>query len=66
MRLPVVRFPSIVVDNLPYFTSVFQAEEQVKHFCEYVTGLMVGDRKTITAINALFLTTMIRVRSTNS
>ena len=55
MRLPVVQFPSVIVNNLPYFTSVFQSEEQVKHFCEYVTGLMVGDRKTVTTINALFL-----------
>jgi len=55
MRLPIVQFPSIVIDNLPYFTPVFQTEEQVKHFCEYVTGLITGDKKTVTAINALFL-----------
>jgi SRSO17 transposase len=55
MRLPIVRFPNIVLNNLSHFTAVFQTEEQVKHFCEYVTGLMVGDKKTIAAINALFL-----------
>jgi len=55
MRLPIVRYPSVVVNTLPYFRPVFQTEEQVKHFCEYVTGLMVGDKKTIAAINALFL-----------
>jgi len=55
MRLPIVQFPSVVIDNLPYFTPVFQTEEQVKHFCEYVTGLIVGDKKTVAAINALFL-----------
>ena len=55
MRLPVVQFPSVVIENLPYFTPVFQTKEQVKHFCEYVTGLVVGNRKTIAAINALFL-----------
>jgi hypothetical protein len=55
MRLPIVQFPSIVIDNLPHFTPVFQTEEQVKHFCEYVTGLIVGDKKTVAAINALFL-----------
>jgi hypothetical protein len=55
MRLPVVQFPRVIVNNLPHFTAVFQSEEQVKHFCEYVTGLIVGDRKTVTTINALFL-----------
>ncbi|MFQ6014085.1 MAG: transposase [Anaerolineae bacterium] len=54
MRLPIVQFPSIVIDNLVYFAPVFATEEQVKHFCEYVTGLIAGDKATITAINALF------------
>lgn len=55
MRLPIVQYPSIVVNNLPYFTSVFRTEEQKKHFCEYVTGLIAGDKKTVAAINELFL-----------
>jgi hypothetical protein len=55
MQLPIVQHPSIVVNNLPYLASVFQTEEQKKHFCEYVTGLIAGDKKTITTINGLFL-----------
>jgi hypothetical protein len=55
MRLPIVEFPSIVLDNLTHFVPVFSTGEQVKHFCEYVTGLIAGDQATITAINALFL-----------
>lgn len=55
MRLPIVQFPNIVVNNLSHFASVFATEEQKKHFCEYVTGLIVGDKATIAAINALFL-----------
>jgi SRSO17 transposase len=55
MRLPIVQYPSIVVDNLSYFASVLQTREQKKHFCEYVTGLMAGDKKTVTTINGLFL-----------
>jgi SRSO17 transposase len=55
MRLPIVQFPQIVVDNLTHFEPYFQSDEQVKHFCEYVTGLMCGDKKTITAINELYL-----------
>ena len=55
MRLPIVQFPNVVVNNLAYFAPVFSTEEQVKHFCEYVTGLIAGDKATITAINELFL-----------
>jgi hypothetical protein len=55
MRLPIVQFPRIVAENLAYFAPVFQTAEQRKHFCEYVTGLIAGDKATIRAINALFL-----------
>jgi hypothetical protein len=55
MQLPIVQFPSIVDKNLSHFAPVFQTEEQLKHFREYVTGLIVGDKKTVAAINALFL-----------
>jgi len=55
MRLPIVQFPRIIVENLGHFASVFQTTEQQKHFCEYVTGLIAGDKTTVTAINALFL-----------
>jgi len=55
MRLPIVQFPRIVAENLAYFGPVFQTAEQRKHFCEYVTGLIAGDKATITAINELFL-----------
>jgi hypothetical protein len=55
MRLPIVQFPHIVSENLAHFAPVFATREQRKHFCEYVTGLIVGDKATVTAINALFL-----------
>jgi hypothetical protein len=55
MRLPIVQFPRIVTENLAYFAPVFQTAEQRKHFCEYVTGLIAGDKATIRAINDLFL-----------
>jgi hypothetical protein len=55
MQLPIVQFPSILDKNLSHFAPVFQTEEQQKHFCESVTGLIVGDKKTVAAINALFL-----------
>jgi len=55
MRVPIVEYPEIVRRNLPQFRSVFANKNQVKHFCEYVTGLIAGDKATIQAINDLFL-----------
>jgi hypothetical protein len=55
MRFPIVAYPQIVEESLKYFGSVFQSPEQCKHFCEYVTGLIAGDRSTVQAINNLFL-----------
>lgn len=55
MRIPIVQYPRIVTDNLSWFRSELGTREQQKHFCEYVTGLIAGDKATITAINALFL-----------
>lgn len=55
MRIPIVEYPEIVRQNLPYFAEVFATKKQIKHFCEYVTGLIAGDKATVTAINELFL-----------
>ena len=55
MRVPIVEYPQIVRQNLPQFEPVFANKNQVKHFCEYVTGLIAGDKATVKAINALFL-----------
>lgn len=55
MRLPIVEFPQIVSENLAHFAPVFATREQLKHFCEYVTGLIAGDKATVTAINDLFV-----------
>ncbi|MFZ1755459.1 MAG: transposase [Caldilineaceae bacterium] len=55
MRIPIVQHPRIVTDNLSWFRPEFATREQEKHFCEYVTGLIAGDKATVTAINGLFL-----------
>lgn len=55
MRMPIVGFPTIVAQNFAHFAPVFQRKEQRKHFCEYVTGLIAGDKATVQAINDLFL-----------
>ena len=53
--LPSVQFPRIVEQQATWFDPVFSTDEQRKHFREYVTGLIVGDEATVTAINQLFL-----------
>jgi len=53
--LPIVRFPRIVEQQATWFDKVFTTDEQRKHFREYVTGLIVGNEATVTAINQLFL-----------
>ena len=55
MRVPIVEYPEIVRQNVPQFEPIFANKNQVKHFCEYVTGLIAGNKATIQAINALFL-----------
>ena len=53
--LPIVQFPRIVEQQAAWFDPVFTTDEQRKHFREYVTGLIAGDKVTVTAINNLFL-----------
>lgn len=53
--LPIVRFPQIIEKQSSHIESVFNTNEQCKHFREYVTGLIVGHEATVTAINNLFL-----------
>ena len=53
--LPIVQFPRIVEQQASWFEPVFTTDEQRKHFREYVTGLIAGDKVTVTAINNLFL-----------
>ena len=55
MRLPIVEYPKIVTASLKHFGPVFQTVAQRRHFCQYVTGLIAGDKGTVQAINNLFL-----------
>jgi hypothetical protein len=55
MRLPIVAYPKIVTASLKHFGPVFQTAAQRQHFCQYVTGLIAGDKGTVQAINNLFL-----------
>ena len=52
--LPIVKYPSFIESVLPRFETIFN-RSQLRHFAEYLTGLIVSDNKTITAINSHFM-----------
>ena len=49
-----VDFPTIVNQALEIFDNVFDNAPARRHFAEYLTGLMVAERKNISAINRQF------------
>ncbi len=53
----IVEFPRVVGDEIERFADLFANEPQRRHFGEYLTGLMVARSKTVTGINAEFMTT---------
>ena len=53
----IVEFPSIVEAAVKQFASVFANEPERRHFAEYLTGLLVAQRKTVSGINAEFAQT---------
>jgi hypothetical protein len=54
---PIVDFPTIVQEALAVFGEVFDTEAARRHFAEYLTGLMVAERKTVSGINREFVVT---------
>jgi hypothetical protein len=54
---PIVDFPTIVQEALAVFGEVFDTEAARHHFAEYLTGLMVAERKTVSGINREFVLT---------
>jgi hypothetical protein len=53
----IIEFPQVVEAALRDFGDLFANEPQRRHFAEYLTGLYVANRKTITGINAPFAQT---------
>ena len=53
----IVEFPKVVQDTLDSFGDLFSNECQRRHFAEYLTGLMVAERKTVLGINREFADT---------
>ena len=50
----IIAFPHVVQQALQDFGDLFANEPQRRHFAEYLTGLYVADRKTVSGINAPF------------
>ena len=53
----IVAFPEVVQQALRDFGDLFANEPQRRHFGEYLTGLYVAAKKTVTGINAEFAQT---------
>jgi DDE superfamily endonuclease len=53
----IVEFPAVVLDALEQFGDLFASEPQRRHFAEYLTGLMVAQRKTVLGIHDEFAQT---------
>ena len=53
----IVQFPTVVKEALEEFGSFFANEPERKHFAEYLTGLMIANKKNVSAINREFAIT---------
>jgi hypothetical protein len=53
----IVEFPTVVEQALKELGSLFANEPERRHFAEYLTGLLVAERKNVSQINAEFAVT---------
>lgn len=53
----IVEFPTIVEKAVEQFGAVFANTPERRHFAEYLTGLLIAERKTVSGINAEFAVT---------
>src|SRR5712672_628200 len=53
----IIEFPLVVQDAVAQYADLFANECQRRHFAEYLTGLMVAERKTVLGINGEFAST---------
>jgi len=53
----IVEFPTVVKEALAKFGGLFANEPERVHFAEYLTGLLVAERKNVAAINREFAVT---------
>jgi hypothetical protein len=48
----IIEFPTVVEQALKDFGDLFSNEPARRHFAEYLTGLLIAERKTVNGINA--------------
>jgi len=53
----IVEFPRVVADVVEQFADLFPNEPQRQHFAEYLTGLIVARKKSVSGINSEFVDT---------
>lgn len=53
----IIEFPTIVQQAVEQFGSVFANDPERRHFAEYLTGLLVAEKKNVSGINAEFAET---------
>src|SRR6266705_2142624 len=51
----IVEYPTLVQQALQEFGDLFENEPQRQHFAEYLTGLMIAQKKNVSAINREFI-----------
>lgn len=53
----IIRYPTLVEQAVEEFGEVFANAPERRHFAEYLTGLLLAERKTVSGINAEFAVT---------
>lgn len=53
----IVEFPTVVQDLLAEYSDLFANAPERRHFAEYLTGLFIAERKTVSGINREFAVT---------
>lgn len=53
----IIEFPTVVEEVLRQYREVFANEPARRHFAEYLTGLLIAERKTVSGINREFAVT---------
>src|SRR5215211_8328176 len=53
----IVEFPTLVQELVSQYADLFVNEPERRHFAEYLTGLFIAERKTVSGINREFAVT---------
>ena len=53
----IVEFPTVVQDLMVPYADLFANQPARRHFAEYLTGLFIAERKTVSGINREFAIT---------